>query len=52
MNSNSDKYVQINKHTSSDQIFVLLNNVQSDKEEVSKSWWMILIQNSLQMMRT
>ena len=27
------KYVQINNHTSSDQIFALLDNVQSDEEE-------------------
>ena len=33
MNSNRKKYAQINNHTSSDQIFTLLGNVQSDKEE-------------------
>ena len=33
MNNNRKKYVQINNHTSSDQIFALLDNVQSDEEE-------------------
>ena len=33
MNKNRKKYVQINNHTSSDQIFALLDNVQSDDEE-------------------
>ena len=33
MNNNSKKYVQINNPTSSDQIFALLDNVQSDEEE-------------------
>ena len=33
MNNNRKKYAQINNHTSSDQIFALLGNVQSDEEE-------------------
>ena len=33
MNNNRKKYVQINNHTSSDQMFALLDKVQSDKEE-------------------
>ena len=33
MNNNGKKYVQINNHTSSNQIFALLDNVQSDEEE-------------------
>ena len=33
MNNNTKKYVQINNPTSSDQIFALLDNVQSDEEE-------------------
>ena len=33
MNNNRKKYVQINNHTSSNQIFALLDNVQSDEEE-------------------
>ena len=33
MNNNKKKCVQINNHTSSDQIFALLNNIQSGKEE-------------------
>ena len=33
MNKNRKKYVQINNHTSNDQIFALLDNVQSDWEE-------------------
>ena len=31
--SNRKKYVQINNHTSSDQIFALLDHVQSDEKE-------------------
>ena len=33
MNNNRKKYVQIKNHTSSNQIFALLDNVQSDEEE-------------------
>ena len=33
INNNRKKYVHINNHTSSDQIFALLDNVQSDEEE-------------------
>ena len=33
MNINGKKYFQINNHTSSDQIFALLDNVQTDEEE-------------------
>ena len=33
MNNNRKKYVQINNHTFSDQMFVFLDNVQSDEEE-------------------
>ena len=33
MNNNRKKYVQINNHTSSYQIFALLDSVQSDEEE-------------------
>ena len=33
MNNNRKKYVQINNHTFSDQILVLLDNVQSDDKE-------------------
>ena len=32
MNNNRKKYVQINSHTSSDQIFALLDSVQSGEE--------------------
>ena len=31
MNNNRKKYVQINNHTSSDEIFELLDKVQSDE---------------------
>ena len=31
--SNRKKYVQINNHTSSDQIFALLDHVESDEKE-------------------
>ena len=31
MNNNRKKYVQIRNHTSSDEIFELLDNVQSDE---------------------
>ena len=31
MNNNRKKYVQISNHTSSDEIFELLDNVQSDE---------------------
>ena len=33
MNNNRKKYVQVNNHASSDQIFALPDNVQSDEEE-------------------
>ena len=33
MNNNRKKYVQINNHAFSDQMFVFLDNVQSDEEE-------------------
>ena len=33
MNNNRKKYVQINSHTTSDQILELLDNVQRDEEE-------------------
>ena len=33
MNNNRKKYVQIKNHTSSNQIFALLDNVQNDEEE-------------------
>ena len=33
MNNDRKKYVQIKNHTSSNQIFALLDNVQSDEEE-------------------
>ena len=33
MNNGRKKYVQINNHTSSDQIFALLDHVESDEKE-------------------
>ena len=33
MNNNRKKYVQINNHASTDHIFTLLYNVESDEEE-------------------